>query len=830
MTYTLKDLLDIPKLQELMAAMDEIHSMPSAVIDIEGNILTATAWQDICTKFHRMNPETRKKCIESDTHIKTELNNNCITHVTYHCPMGLVDAATPIIIGGQHLGNVFTGQFFMEPPDEDYFIKQAQQYGFDECEYLEAMRRVPFFSEATLHKNLTFIHSLTQMLAEQGLQYKKQCEAENALREKEELYRDLFARAGEGIIILSSEGRLVEVNDSFAKMHGYSPSEMQLMGLEDLDTPESSRLAPERIRRLLTGEALTFEVEHYHKDGHIFPLEVSASLISSGEKSYFQCFHRDITERKQIEGVLFIREQALARSERFLKTIIDSEPECIKLLDSDCNLLMMNPAGLEMIQADFFEQVKGQCICPLVTHPFKNDFIALTKQVFQGISGTLEFEIVGLKGRHVWLDTHAVPFRNETGEIVALLGITRDVTEQKKLEAERVVLEQQFQQAQKMECLGVLAGGIAHDFNNLLAVIIGHCSLAKLRPTTFTDNITLIETAAERAAALCQQMLVYAGKAHITKSQVNLVELVMEMVTLSSSTIGQNVQITCDLASDIPPIIVDASQVRQITMNLIINASEAIGESQGEVRVSLASKEVRTGQQEKDHLGNIIPSGWYACLEVADNGCGMDVETQRRIFEPFYTTKFTGRGLGMSAVLGIITAHNGALKLLSQPGLGTTFTVYLPIKMSMLTESQSPQQSAAPDLWKGNGTVLLVEDEELVIGVAEAMLEELGFKVIKASNGKEALELYHQHSTDITLVLTDIGMPVMDGYALVIELKKVNPALPIIVSSGFADMDVSSRLSPDDVAGQISKPYSFDKMSDLLKETTGCSHLINVLT
>jgi len=175
--YTLKDLLDIPRLRELLDSLDEIHSMPSAIIDIHGNVLTATAWQDICTKFHRINPETEKKCIESDTHIGTELDKQ-MSHVVYRCPMGLVDSATPIIIEGKHLGNVFTGQLFLEPPDEAQFIEQARCYGFNENEYLEAMRKVPFFTEEKLHNNLTFIHSLAQMLAEQGLQNKRLLESE----------------------------------------------------------------------------------------------------------------------------------------------------------------------------------------------------------------------------------------------------------------------------------------------------------------------------------------------------------------------------------------------------------------------------------------------------------------------------------------------------------------------------------------------------------------------------------------------------------------------------------------------------------------------------
>src|ERR1039457_2531222 len=184
MNYKLKDLLDIPRLRELLDSLDEIHSFPSAILDTDGTILTATSWQDICTKFHRVNPATNIKCLESDRHIETKLGER-MPHVVYRCPMGLVDAAMPIVIEGSHLGNVFTGQFFMEPPDETYFINQARQYGFDESDYLAAMRKVPLVTEKKLLKILTFIHSLTQLLTEQGFQYKRQCEAEATLQENE---------------------------------------------------------------------------------------------------------------------------------------------------------------------------------------------------------------------------------------------------------------------------------------------------------------------------------------------------------------------------------------------------------------------------------------------------------------------------------------------------------------------------------------------------------------------------------------------------------------------------------------------------------------------
>jgi PAS domain S-box-containing protein len=403
------------------------------------------------------------------------------------------------------------------------------------------------------------------------------------------------------------------------------------------------------------------------------------------------------------------------------------------------------------------------------------------------------------------------------GQFVTFL---QDITERKRAAEEKLALEKQFLQAQKLESLGVLAGGIAHDFNNILAIIIGYCSLVKMDYQTAENYIPEIEKAAERAAGLCHQMLAYAGKAQLAQTKVNMWMLVAEMVNMLKSTIKQNVVIKHDLSADITSVTGDASQLRQIVMNLVINAAEAIGEAQGEIRVSLATGAIKAGQSDKDHLGRIIPAGWYVCLEITDNGCGMDDETKQRIFEPFYTTKFTGRGLGMSAVLGIITAHGGALQLSSQPGQGTTFKVYLPVQIGASAGDESLPQVAQAS-WQGSGTILLVEDEASIILIAKIMLTALGFTVIAAANGKEALELYQKNAADITLVVTDMGMPVMDGYELFSKLKNLDPELPIIVSSGFGDSVVTTRIAREDIAGLVSKPYNFDQLREVLKGVVG---------
>ncbi len=421
-----------------------------------------------------------------------------------------------------------------------------------------------------------------------------------------------------------------------------------------------------------------------------------------------------------------------------------------------------------------------------------------------------EMRLLRADGEQFWAHLQVTPGQN--GECWLIIN---DISARKYAEEAKLALEQQLQQAQKLESLGVLAGGIAHDFNNILCVIMSNCSLAQLRPHMAGEFLPEIDKAAQRAADLCRQMLAYAGKSLMTMKQVKITALVDDMIKMLKATINQNVTITANFSADIPSIRGDASQLRQIVMNLIINASEAIGEEHGDIRVSLAETTVVEGKSDKDHIGKSIPAGHYVCLEVTDNGCGMDDDTRRRVFEPFYTTKFTGRGLGMSAVLGIITAHKGALQLTSQKGTGTQFKVYLPVQNGESAGDSLPLVSLVP--WQGSGTILLVEDEPQLLMVAKALMQALGFAVMEAVNGKEALELYHKNAEYITLVVTDIGMPIMDGYELFRKLKDIAPELPIIISSGFGDTLVSSRITAGEAAGFLSKPYGFDNLREVLK-------------
>ena len=696
--------------------------------------------------------------------------------------VALAAGACPVIMMTSH-GNEQIAVEAMKIGVQDYIVKSAEAF--------EALPR----TVAQALKVWSLIQSRRQ--------------AEKVLRAKESRHAKMLANIGDVIVIIDKDGINRYKSPNIEKWFGWKPEELMGASTWDVVHPEDLEPSQKFIGSLMSrpGSTGTTECRYLCKDGSYKWIEITLSnLLDDPDIQGFLGNYHDISERRQTLNTL-------KESEEKHRVLFESAADAIFVHDEKARMLAVNPLACERLgytQAELMSLTINQVDTP-EQGQYAPDRIARLIE-----HGHLAFETV-----HQRKDGSSVPTEVSSRKVFwdgkpAMMSICRDITERKRAEEELKKLEQHFQQAQKLECLGVLAGGIAHDFNNILAIIMGYCSLTKMDFESAEENIPQIEKAVERAAALCRQMLAYAGKAALTQSQVNLWMLVDEMVSMLKATINPNVSILPDLPTNIPFINGDASQLRQVVMNLIINASESIGEAQGNIHVSLAKTAVIAGQTESDHLGKVITPGHYVCIKVSDTGCGMNDETKLRIFDPFYTTKITGHGLGMSAVLGIITAHKGALQFSSQPGKGTTFKVYLPVQTSDAVGESSLQQ-ASPEPWQGRGTILLVDDEEQVLMIAKIILKKLGFGVIDATNGKEALELYQKNATDITLVLTDMGMPVMDGYELFRELKKLNPELPIIISSGYGDTIVTSRIPSVDIAGLVNKPYNFDQLLVVLR-------------
>jgi len=625
--------------------------------------------------------------------------------------------------------------------------------------------------------------------------------------------------------IIDSASDLIYIKDINSVYLGCNRASEIFTGLQECDQigkndfdlldHDTAVLCRERDQTVLAGKKAVHAEEWVtYPDGHKVLLDTLKTPIfdKKGQPVGLVGISRDITDRKQMEN-------ALRESENRYRSLMENIPAIVYKYSIRHGGMFYSPQVEQVFDYPLQAFYENPLLWKSSIHPDDVGAVesAITRTCEHGEEGVyVEYRVRNRSGTWVWLRDNLI--QREIGSAgIELFGIAIDITERKRAEEERLLMEAQFQHTQKLESLGVLAGGIAHDFNNILAIITGHCSLAQLRPESAPERITIIENAAERAAELCRQMLAYAGKTEFIQSRIDMRELVDEMVRMLKSTISRKVTITQDISDDIPNITGDASQIRQIVMNLIINATEAIGNAYGEIKIALQTSVIRAEEAEKDHLGNTMSPGRYLCLEISDNGCGMDETTRRRIFEPFYTTKFTGRGLGLSATLGIITSHAGMLQLTSQTGRGTTFKVYLQVQDPDSRNESHLDHTDSLEQWQGVGTILLVEDEEMIEQVARAMLEELGFSVITVKNGREALDLYQQKSDVISMVVTDMGLPVMDGYELVCELKKLRPELPIVISSGFGDTEVSSRLERSIIAGFISKPYGFDQLRETMQ-------------
>ncbi|MDD2898015.1 MAG: PAS domain-containing protein [Desulfuromonadaceae bacterium] len=801
---------------------------------------------------------------------------------------------------------------------------------------------------------------------------KELAESRQALKRERGLLRGVINSIPDLIFFKNIDGVYLGCNKSFEQFVGYE--EQSVVGKTDFDlfNKDVAEFFVQKDRLVYkSGRPESNEEWVDYPDGKKILLDTIITPLKDIDETLYGLvgISRDITERKK-------NEEALSNSERFLKTVIDSEPECIKLLNIDGNLILMNPAGLEMIQADSFDQVKGQCVFPLVTNQHRDDFIALTKQIFQGITGTLLFETIGLKGRHIWLETHAVPFRDEQGNITALLGITRDVTERKlneqrmslllaishytftteqdfldhalqlvltltgstigyiyfyneqtrqftlntwshevmkecavmeqktvynldstgiwgeavrqrksvmlnefqasnplkkglpeghvtlkrfltvpvvseekiiavvgvankasdylsademqltlfmdtvwkivsskRAEAEQKKLEQQLLHAQKLESLGVLAGGIAHDFNNILTSIIGNAELALMRinpESPAIDNLYSIEKASARAADLAKQMLAYSGKGKFVICNHDINGLLEEMLHILQVSISKKAVLRLNLTHPLPSVEADATQIRQIIMNLVINASEAIGDKSGVIAINTGCMDCDRSYLRDVWLDENIGDGLYVYIEIADTGCGMSRDTLAKLFDPFFTTKFTGRGLGMAAVLGIVRGHKGAIKVYSELDKGSSFKILLPASAK---PSEIFNYESKNDQWKGTGTVLLVDDEETVRGIGSEMLKELGFNVVTANDGHEAIEIYKLR-TDISFVILDLTMPHIDGEQCFRELRMLDPDVKVIMSSGFNELEVTQKFVGKGLAGFIQKPYKLSVLRD----------------
>ena len=381
-------------------------------------------------------------------------------------------------------------------------------------------------------------------------------------------------------------------------------------------------------------------------------------------------------------------------------------------------------------------------------------------------------------------------------------------------------LEDQLHQAAKMEALGVLAGGVAHDFNNMLVTVLGNAEIAMTTVPKDGETQKMLKdivTASKSATELCNQMLAYAGRGAMTTQSLECNEVIKELGGLLQVAISKKASLEYEL-SDAPLIVEgDKSQLGQVFMNLITNASDALTSESGQVRISTGFSDYDTTELEAYQIGNAQTAGRYVWLKVSDTGCGMDTETQEKIFDPFFTTKFTGRGLGMAAVRGIVLRHKGHIQIVTEPGKGTTFTVLLPSTMPQ-NEGDNLDRTVAPE--GKTKRVLIVDDEPQVRKTLDRLLRLSGFEVVLAKGGREAIDLYRTEKESIDCILLDLSMPDLDGEETFRELKKISPEVRVVLNSGYAEQDILNRIKGAGFAGLLHKPTPMGVLIETLQEVT----------
>jgi PAS domain S-box-containing protein len=587
------------------------------------------------------------------------------------------------------------------------------------------------------------------------------------------------------------------------KTHGYKIEELQGRSTFDLIHPDDRAAVQNAFASLLTNTVAEAVVRYRyrHADGSYTWMEAAGR--NELNNPYLQgviAVSRDISERVRTE-------QLLREDEQRYRMLFASNPHPMMVFDLETfRFLEVNATALTLYgySRDEFRAMTLRDIRPPEDFP---RFDALVAKVKLGIHS------VGGKMPGVWrhrlksgrvIDVEVVANRIEWDGRPAYIILVDDITE-------RLKLETKLQQTQKLESLGLLAGGIAHDFNNLLTAILGHASLvsADVAPTSpVGESICMIEESARRAAELCRQMLAYSGRGRFSVRPVDLSSFVQGVVGLLRVSIGKNCHIIQNLTPGLPLIEADTTQLQQVVMNLVINAAEAIGPQEGTIQLATRSLRAERTLLDTMYLAQDVVEGEYVELKISDSGCGMSAETLARVFDPFFTTKFTGRGLGLAAVLGIVRGHNGAIRVESAPGTGTTFTLLFPVAAGSTLPAPDAVPTVVPVNQARARTALVVDDEASVRALAKTMLERWGYRVLIANDGEEGVTQFRAHQEKIDIVLLDLTMPKLGGAGVFRVIRHRAPTVPILLMSGFNESTETQQMVEQGCAGFIQKPFT----------------------
>ena len=631
--------------------------------------------------------------------------------------------------------------------------------------------------------------------------------SEQAFRKSEEQFLSLIESLPINIFSKNLKGRFTLVNKRFCETLGKAPEEILNKTDYDIHPPDlAKKYIKDDSHVIESQEILEVEEQHQALGGKAYIVNVIKAPLYDlqGQLIGIIGIFWDITERRKVK-------EALVRSEKKYRDVVESANSVILRWDTEGKIIFINPYGLEFFGYSHEELIGKnvvETIVPETETSTQRDLILLMKDIQKDPDKykNSENENIRKNGERVWVSWTNKAIVDEKGDIIEILSIGNDITLKKKLEA-------QLQQAQRMESLGTLAGGIAHDFNNLLMGIQGRISLMLMDTDSshpFLDHLKGIEGYIKNAADLTKQLLGFArgGKYEVMSTDLN------ELIDKSAKMFGRTkkeITINRNPQKDIWSVEVDRSQIEQVLLNLYVNAWQSMP---GGGELYLATENVIMDAD--DVKAYDIKSGKYVKISVTDMGIGMDKTTQQKIFDPFFTTKEMGRGmgLGLASTYGIIKNHDGMINVFSEKGKGTTFNIYLPAS----EEKVFREKGLSNDMLTGKESILLVDDEDMVIEVGKAMLAKIGYHVITAKGGKEAIEIYKKRKDKIDMVVLDMIMPGVGGGEAYGKLKEINPDIKVLLSSGYSINGQATEILKKGCDGFIQKPFNIRTLSEKIRE------------
>lgn len=638
----------------------------------------------------------------------------------------------------------------------------------------------------------------------------EQRRAEEELRQSEERYRMLFSTLIEGFCVVEVlfdpngrpiDCRLLETNPAFETQTGLKNARGRLMC--ELARDYEAHWLEIFGRVAVTGQPARFVNEAKALNRWY---DVSAYRVGRTESRKVAILFNDVTEGTKAQ-------KALAESESRFRALLESASQGVVAVDESGRIVLVN-AQTEQMFGYTRDEMLGQQLDLLLPERYRavhaehlHHYFARPHTRAMGLG----LDLYGRSKRGNEFPLEITLSCIEHGGLRWAMALMTDTTERKKA-------EDRLFQAQKLESIGFLAGGIAHDFNNLLVGVIGNASLAQQMLPPRHEALDLLQTVlatGEQLAHLTRQMLAYSGKGRFILEALNLSDLIPEMAGLVQPSISKKIALQFELQPGLPLIEADRGQMQQIFMNLILNAAEAIGSSAGVISVKTRFQVVDESYIRRN-LGPVeLRPGNYVCLEVRDTGCGMDESTKAKIFDPFFSTKFTGRGLGLAAVSGIVRGHKGAITVSSAPGQGSCFTVLFPAATDGAA-IVSPVAIRDASL-RGTGTILIVDDQEVVRLAAKKALEQYGYQVLVADNGLAAINIFKRHPGEISLVVLDLSMPEMGGEETLPELRKIRPGVRVVITSGYSEADTLRLFAGQHVSGFLQKPFTSARLAERVK-------------